>query len=209
MIYLIGGPPRAGKTILSKKLSRKLHIPCISVDTLEGIVKAHTPKDKIKTNYPKDEIRNKTKHSNDVMYTRYSSREIMRAYVRQAKSSWKAIELFVEAEVVEGNDYILEGHQIHPALAAKFKKKYPDDIREIFLIQTDPARLVRDALKNKAKNDWFIKKTKDPNTYMKIAEMLCLYGMFIKKEADMRGLCVVSADDFHKTMTGAISLLLV
>ena len=34
MIYLIGGAPRAGKTILVQRLSRKLHVGWISTDLL-------------------------------------------------------------------------------------------------------------------------------------------------------------------------------
>jgi len=34
MIYLIGGAPRAGKTILAQRLSRKLHVGWISTDLL-------------------------------------------------------------------------------------------------------------------------------------------------------------------------------
>ncbi len=39
MIYLIGGPPRCGKTTLAKEMSKKLEIPWISSDALEVVVK--------------------------------------------------------------------------------------------------------------------------------------------------------------------------
>ena len=46
MIYLIGGPPKCGKTTLAKKLAGKYQIPWISADTLQNIVWAYTPKEK-------------------------------------------------------------------------------------------------------------------------------------------------------------------
>ena len=44
MIYLIGGAPRSGKTILSKRIAQKNGIPWISTDTIRSIVLACTPK---------------------------------------------------------------------------------------------------------------------------------------------------------------------
>ena len=36
MIYLIGGPPRCGKTTVASKLSLDTGIPWVSTDTIEG-----------------------------------------------------------------------------------------------------------------------------------------------------------------------------
>lgn len=193
--------------MLSRKMSRKLGIPYISADSLESIIREHTPRRQRAAKFPKNEIRNKTRGSNDLMYGSYSAREIMLAYSRQAKASWKALELFVECEMAEGADYILEGHQIHPELVSKLKKKYGQDIREIFLIKTDPIGLVEGALKNKARNDWFIQKTKNEETYLKIADMLCLYGKYIGKEAAKHKLTVMSTDNFQKDISRAMKVL--
>lgn len=37
MIYLIGGPPKCGKTTLAKQLAKKLGIQWVATDTLEVI----------------------------------------------------------------------------------------------------------------------------------------------------------------------------
>jgi 2-phosphoglycerate kinase len=208
MIYLIGGPPRSGKTILSKKISKRLGIPCISCDTLETIVRAHIPKNQWKQKFPKNEIRKMTKQNNDIMYSSYTAGQIMRSYAKQARTSWRTIELFIECELKEGNDYILEGHQIHPVLVSRLKKKYGKGIHEVFLVRTDPVILIKDALKNKAPNDWFIKKTKQEKTYTKIASMLCLYGVYLKKEAEKNNLSVVLTDSFRNGISAAATLLL-
>jgi adenylate kinase family enzyme len=41
MIYLIGGSPSSGKSILSKQLSKKLNIPYLSTDNIRPIVLAY------------------------------------------------------------------------------------------------------------------------------------------------------------------------
>jgi 2-phosphoglycerate kinase len=132
----------------------------------------------------------------------------MRSYAKQARTSWRTIELFIECELKEGNDYILEGHQIHPVLVSRLKKKYGKGIHEVFLVRTDPVILIKDALKNKAPNDWFIKKTKQEKTYTKIASMLCLYGVYLKKEAEKNNLSVVLTDSFRNGISAAATLLL-
>lgn len=97
MIYLIGGPPRCGKTTVAKLLSKKLDIPWISTHTLESIVsvtlkQAYGAEDKgITEAFPKDEIRKATEHSNDRMYTEYTPEEIAQAYIKQAGATSEAI----------------------------------------------------------------------------------------------------------------------
>ncbi|OGF22453.1 hypothetical protein A2Y83_04145 [Candidatus Falkowbacteria bacterium RBG_13_39_14] len=46
MIYLIGGPPRCGKTTLAKEMSKKLRIPWVSTDALEVVTRAYVDKEK-------------------------------------------------------------------------------------------------------------------------------------------------------------------
>lgn len=197
MIYLIGGLPRCGKTTLAKRLGR----PWISADTLESIVRVHTKKTDLDRLFPKNVMRRKTKNSNDLMYGAYSATAIAKAYIAQAKASWKAIETVVECEISEGHDYVIEGHQIHPRLVAKLVKKYKKEIVPLFLIRSDADGIVSGCQKNKAKNDWFLQNTRDKKTYYKIAEMIRVYGEYFEKEAGKYGLKVVNMDgDFEGKM---------
>ena len=157
--------------------------------------------------FPKNVLRRKTKNSNDLMYTTYSAKEIVRAYIQQSKASWKAIESVVASEMAEGHDYTLEGHQIHPALVAKLVKKYGKDIRPIFLVRTNAEDIVSGCLRHKAKNDWFIHQTTHPATYHKIAEMLILYSRYYIKEAKKVGLEVVNMDGDFGGRLGEIAEL--
>ena len=197
MIYLIGGPPRCGKTTLAKRLGR----PWISADMLESIVREHTKKTDLDRLFPKNVMRKKTKDSNDLMYGAYSAVAIAKAYIAQAKASWKAIETVVECEISEGYDYVIEGHQIHPKLVAKLMKRYGKEIAPLFLVRSDIDDIVSGCLKNKAKNDWFLQNTRDKKTYYKIAEMIRVYGEYFEKEAGKYGLKVANMDgDFEGKM---------
>jgi 2-phosphoglycerate kinase len=209
MIYLIGGPPRSGKTTLAKKLSKKLKIGWISADTLESIVREYTPQKDLAKLFPKNVLRNKTKSSNDLMYFQYSGQQIMQSYLKQGKAIWKAIEAFVSDNINEGHDFVIEGHQIHPQLVATLSRQFKiSELRSIFLVKEDINSIVSGALKNKAKNDWFLKQTKDPKTYIKIATMLSLFGKHTKKEAKRYGYNVLVMDDnFNKMLLEGIEIL--
>jgi 2-phosphoglycerate kinase len=209
MFYLIGGPPRCGKTTLSKKLAKELKLPWLSADSVEGMVWASTNKFDLKEKFPKGMMRKKTGNSNDLMYSTYTPAEIMKAYKEQAKTSWPAIDAMVEAELKAGHDYIIEGHQIHPKFAAQLLKKYgKKNITVVFIVKENVEDIISGAKKNVANYDWFIQKTKKESTYHKIAEMISLYSKFILKEATKYKLPVFRMDKkFHVKLSEVVEFM--
>ncbi len=184
MIYLIGGPPKCGKTTLAKVLSKKLGIPWISADTLQVIGRAYTPANKRHPRYPHSAIR-KGHRDNDVFYQKYSPKEIVSAYTKQAKATALAIDMMAVCELTDGNDYIIEGYQVEPALVAKLMKKYGEQrFSCVFLGKGDPERFAQDLKKSTTPNDWILTNTKKKETFMKIATMVQLYSAYFKKEAE-------------------------
>lgn len=209
MFYLIGGPPRCGKTTLSKKLAIELRLPWLSADTVESMVWASTRKVDLKKKFPKAVMRSKTANSNDVMYNAYTPQAIMQAYKAQARTSWPAIEAMIEAELKTGHQYIIEGHQIHPQLVCKLIGKYgKKNIKTIFLVKENIEDIIAGAKKNVANYDWFIEKTKKESTYYKIAEMISLYSKFFLKEAAKYKLPVFQMDkNFHIKMGEVVKFM--
>lgn len=209
MIYLISGAPRCGKTTIAKKLAKKLHISWISADTLESIVKINISPNDRKRLFPKDIIRKETKQSNDIMYTKYNPKEIKNAYIKQAKASWKAISTLIDCKIREGNNFIIEGHQLHPKLIFDLTKKYgKENIRSLILTRFSVNKIIEGCLKNKAKNDWFIQKTKENKTYYKMAEMIKEYSYFFEKEAKKYKIDIANVDtNFLDQINQSIKLL--
>lgn len=209
MIYLIGGPPKCGKTTLAKKLSKKLELPWISADTLQSVVYAYTNKREIPKKFPWGEIRKKTKGSNDLAYKKYSSSEIIKLYRKQAGTSYKAIEIVVASEINDGNDYIVEGYQVEPKLVKKLLNKYgKDKIKSVFLIRIDKSNFLEDIKKSSTPNDWILAKTKKDETFPKIAEMIYKYGIQVKKDAVKYGLRVLNMDsNFREKLEEIINYL--
>ena len=184
MIYLIGGPPKCGKTTLAKIISKKFGIPWISADTLQVIGRAYEPAKKHDLRYPHSAIR-KSHRNNDTFYQEYSPRMIVSAYTKQAKAAALAIDMMTICEITDGNDYIIEGYQVEPALVAKLIKKYgKEKFSAIFLGKCDSERFVQDLKKSTTPNDWILTNTKKEETFMKIAEMVKLYSGYFKNEAE-------------------------
>ncbi len=208
MIYLIGGPPKCGKTTLSKKLSLTLKAPRISTDSLQSVVYAYTNKRDIPKKFPWGTIRRQTNRSNDIAYNKYSAKQIVAAYRAQAKFTFKAIEMMALSEITDGNDLIIEGYHVEPQLVADLQKKHRGKIKSVFLIKNDAEKFVRDIKKTSTPNDWIINRTDDINTYNLIAKMICEYGKFFENEAKRKHLKVINMDDnFNKRISEAIKSL--
>ncbi len=209
MIYLIGGPPKCGKTTLAKKLSKHLGIPWVASDTLQVVamdyVWKYAPKmfDEL---YPHCAMKGET---NDETYAFISPKQIAKNYIKQAKASYAAIDMFSICEIKDGNDYVIEGYHVTPQLAARLIKKYGrEHFRVLFLVKSDGEKFVRDVGKSSTPNDWILAKTQKKETLHKIAEMVNHYGQFFGREAKRYGFKVLNMDDdFGKQLKKAIELL--
>lgn len=205
MIYLIGGPPKCGKTTLVKELSKKKGIPWVSTDTLQNVVKPYVDQTKLDDLFPSSAQRC---DSNDEKYNKYSVQEIVEAYQSQAKTSYDAIDMFSICEIADGNDFAIEGYHIEPELAVKLQKKYPGKIKSVFLIRSDIEKILIDIHKSKTPNDWILANTKNEETYQKISQMISEYSAYFEKETDKHACNIFHMDqDFEHQIEEAIAYL--
>jgi 2-phosphoglycerate kinase len=205
-IYLIGGPPKCGKTTLAKTLSKKLSIPWISADTLQNIVYKYTDRKNVEKHFPHSYSKG---GNNDETYSQNSTNSIVKNYVKQGKTCHKAISIVVKTQIIDKDDYIIEGYQVTPEIVDELIKEFGrDKIRTIFLVKHDEKEFVKNIHKSTTPNDWIIEKTKDKNTFFKIAEMVALYSKYFESEAKKNNLTVLEMDhDFEKQIVTAIKIL--
>lgn len=193
MIYLIGGPPKCGKTTLAKRLAAKCHISWISADTLENIVWAYTPEEKRPALFPHSSWRG---DSNDEFYSEHSAEEIVRNYITQGQATYDAISMMAETYLTDEDDFIVEGYQVTPEIVDRIFKKFGHEhVKEVFLVRQDEQKFIQDIHKSTTPNDWVIRKTKDKATYGKIAAMIAKYSRYFENEAEKYGLKVFSMDE--------------
>ncbi len=185
MIYLIGGVPRCGKTTTAKKLSLALHIPWVSADYLASVARAFIPKKDWPKKLPLRHIKHiESKNDNDLFYNRYSAKQIMGLYTKQAETTWKGIENFIEYAISEEQDYIIEGHQIQPAFLEKMKtgKLWPN-IKVVFIYKENTEKILEGIRLGDSKRDWELRHTKKEETLQKIANWISMFGKKIKNDA--------------------------
>lgn len=206
MIYLIGGPPKCGKTTLAKHISKLKGIPWISTDTLQNVIKPYIQEKDQSRMFPTS---NQREDNNDLKYSKYSTEEIIMAYQSQAKTIYDAIDMFVISEVTNGNDFTIEGYHIEPALVSKLEQKYPGEIKSVFLMKSDQNKFVANIKMSSTPNDWILARTHEDKTYNKIAKMICQYGEYFKKESEKHGLEIMNMDDnFEKNIDKALNILI-
>ncbi len=205
-VYLIGGPPKCGKTTLAKEFSKKFSIPWISADTLENIVAAYATKELKPSIFPHSYLRG---DSNDEFYSLHSTQAIVDGYIEQSKASYSAIGAIVETQLVDKDDYIIEGYQVTPEIVDTIIKKLGmNNIKAIFLVKKNAAKFVQDIHKSTTPNDWILRKTKNEETFSKISEMVKTYSDFFESEAKKYHLDILEMDtDFDKQLQQAIHYL--
>ncbi|MFH0820235.1 MAG: AAA family ATPase [Candidatus Peregrinibacteria bacterium] len=208
MIYLVGGPPRCGKTMLAKVMSRHWGIPWISCDTLQVITGKYMTSKQWRKTHPYSLLRNKLK-TNDAFYAQLSPQKIVSVLRRQAKPTFPAIDMASICEIADGNSYIIEGYHIEPSFAYKLIKKYGrKNIKAIFLTKHNAERFAVDVHKSTTPNDWLIVGTRKPITFLKVGQMVALYSRYFEKEAKKYKFKVLNMDqNFKKQLSVAVKYL--
>lgn len=211
MIYLVGGPPRCGKTTIAKLLASRLSIPWVTADMLESVVEAYAAKEHYEKLFPKNVIRQATHQSNDEMYTKYSTAEIVNAYIEQAKTTWRAIEVLVEHAQKFNENIVIDGHQLHPEFIDQFlQTEGGEKVRSVIVLKKDVDLIIAGAKENQAQNDWFLQKTKNENILPLIAGMLKKYGEFFEEQAEKHQLKTFIMDtNFQRRITDVVEFLVV
>ncbi len=208
MIYLIGGPPKCGKTTLAKKLSKKLGIPVLTTNELESKAKKSLPQkitaDELATLYPLSAMKGT---NNDEIYSFQSPHTIADNYIQQSKvkQTTKEIDTFVESKIAEGKDCIIEGYHITPALVAKLKTTHrAHNIHALFLARYDVGAFIEQVETHTKATDWVIKNTANKETFQKIGEMIVYFSVHMKKEAKKYECRVMNMDLFETQLKKAI-----
>ncbi|MFV1883997.1 MAG: hypothetical protein ACMZ7B_05890 [Balneola sp.] len=106
MLYLISGSSRSGKTLLAKKILKEHSIPYLSLDWLMMGFNDGIPEYGIHHLLMPDEI---------------------------ARRMWPFLKGMVDNMLFDGLDYVIEGEAMLPEFIAELVKKYPNQIRVVFL----------------------------------------------------------------------------
>ncbi len=191
MIYLIGGSPRGGKSILSRKLSKTLNIPYISTDNLRLVVMPYFKGKGRDKNFPFKKMFDLA--DIDKYFENYTGQEMLKADIKEAKFIWPGIKSLIDHLIACKMDYIIEGIHLLPSLIKQFKGN--ENIKITFLGKIDEEKIYQGLIQNKDNNDWITSNIKDKKIISKAAKSLCDYGKFFVKETEKYGFKYFNIED--------------
>jgi 2-phosphoglycerate kinase len=212
MIYLIGGPPRCGKTSVTRKLARTIGCSWVQGDWLTQAFSAYVPDGEfIDGVHALDVGPNVPRESrNDVRYTRFTADQIIAYYRALAQQTWPGLKTLIEYALDDGEDFVVEGYQVDPALVADYLEGNPyraAQVRVAFLVRVDHAAIATAIRTGSSANDWVVGRTQNETTFGLIARMIVQYSAVIRAEA--AGLPVFSMDDdFNQRVGEVVDILL-
>lgn len=80
MLFLVGGPPRCGKTTLSGALAKKLQIPYFPIDHIASVIPPYIAPERQDESFPLRALRQQVNNDNDRFFETYSPEEIVAVY---------------------------------------------------------------------------------------------------------------------------------
>jgi 2-phosphoglycerate kinase len=189
VIYLIGGPPRVGKSSLAAFLAGRTGASWCPTDYLASAINPYgTGPDG--TRGPSRLL---PEAGNDERYTAFSTEEIIANYrARAAHHQLGIIRGFVEYAAADDRDFVVEGFHLEPGPMVEVQRRWPERIRCLIMIRTDQAA-VASSLPRGPANDWVVRATRQAETFERIAAMVVRYGQILASEAQDCGCPVFDA----------------
>lgn len=203
MLYLIGGPPRCGKTTLSNRLAKLLQIPYFSIDHIASVIPPYISAERQDESFPLRALRQQVNNDNDRFFETHSPEGIVAIYQKQAATCWPGVRNFIDYAIEDEHGLILEGWQLLPRfLAAIPPAKRSGNVQIRYLYKTSVPDIVLGLKANDPVNDWVLRHTKEESSYGRIAQMISCFGHAIEREAGELGFEAINMDyDFDEKIS--------
>ena len=120
MIYLLGGPPRVGKSIISNEIRQKHAISVVSTDSLGAVLESTlsleaAPDLFVFARFNEMPVADRVKLMVD------DPAELIDSLMKESRVVWKAVEAFIRREKDEGRDVLIEGVAVLPELVSQLE----------------------------------------------------------------------------------------
>lgn len=175
MIYLIGGAPRCGKSILATRISQTHHISWIATDALRPVILEYLPTQEIHRLMPFEN------NGSEQM----TAQESLSAEIQESKTLWPGIQRLIKQLIDMRQEYIIEGVHLLPEHVAELQKSsYGKQMQVLYLIKENIPAIIDGFKKNTAPFDWMANCLEDETILQTMGEMVALKGGFIRAQAE-------------------------
>lgn len=176
MIYLVGGAPRVGKSIVSKSVAEAKGIQPISTDDLENHVSATFSEEQRLELFPLPGF------SGDPSENTLTPDERVGLQNISAESLKAEVENVINEAISTHRDLVIEGVHLSPRIVRELIDKHgKDQIVASFVGSVDLERIMSGMEKNTNPNDWL----KDANEVVRrqVAEFVAAFSKCVQEEA--------------------------
>lgn len=201
MIYLIGGAPRAGKSIVSKRLVETTGAIPISTDSLrKQVVKSLSP-EAASASFPYVGFSAKAAENNITPESRIA------LMLTDARSLASAIEDVVAEAMKKNQNMVIEGVHLLPAHVHALAEKYGSEkVRAAFLGSTDAELMVAAMEKFADPDAWLAGSPRE--VQRQVAEFVVACSDYTREEAMMVGLPYLErTGDFYGDVERMVALV--
>jgi len=115
MIFLLGGAPRVGKSIISSEIRKKHAVSVVSTDTLGAVLENVLSPEAAPDLFVFSRF-NEMPVADRVKLMVNDPAELIDYVRRESRVVWKAVETFIRREEDEGRDALIEGVAVLPEL---------------------------------------------------------------------------------------------
>jgi 2-phosphoglycerate kinase len=118
MIFLLGGPPRVGKSIISGEIQRKHVVSVVSTDALAAILEDVMSPEAAPDLFVFSQF-NDLPMAERMQLMMTDPARLIDYVRRESQIVWRAVEAFIRRENFEGRDALIEGVAVLPELVSK------------------------------------------------------------------------------------------
>jgi len=118
MIFLLGGPPRVGKSIIANAIRQKHAVSVVSTDTLGAVLETVLSPEIAPDLYVFTKL-NELSITERVKIIKSDPTMLVEYVKKESHVVWKAVETFIKRENDEGRDVLIEGAAILPELVCQ------------------------------------------------------------------------------------------
>jgi len=118
MIFLLGGPPRVGKSKISSEIRQKHAVSVVSTDTLGAVLEKVLSPESAPDLFVFGKL-NENARVEQVEVMMRDPAELIDYVRKESYVVWKAVEAYIRRENDEGRDVLIEGVAVLPELVSR------------------------------------------------------------------------------------------